>query len=46
MAPEKSPWCCYFPLLFVEKIIFSSHASLLNLQDTSDSNLHFKLEAL
>lgn len=46
MGPEKSPWCCYFLFLFVEQIIFPNHASLLNLQDTSDSNLHFKLEAL
>lgn len=32
--------------LFVEPIIVSSHASLLNLQDPSDRNLHFTFEAL
>ena len=46
MGPEKSPWCCYFLFLLAEQISFFSRASLLNLQDPSDSNLHSKFEAL
>lgn len=46
MGPEKSLWCCYFLFLLVEQITFPGHTSLLNPQGPSDSNVHFKFEAL